>query len=243
MTRNSLSGRARPQLEALEDRCLLTAQQFVTGLYADLLDRSPSSAEVNGWVQQMANGLSPGQVTTAFTTSTEFRTNLVVDHYRHFLDRLPAAPEVQFWVDRLNAGLRDEALTAAFLGSGEYLEQQQGGAIVRPLDGGARWLEGVYRDLLGRELDETGRQAWLAAYRNGATRESIALSIATSEENDTRVIDAVFADLLGRAPDPAGLASWSSALDTGLTWTQLRAQIAVSTEYINVVAGGNVQTL
>ena len=44
---------------------------FVMGLYETLLGRSPQSNEVQYWVDQLNNGVTPQQVALDFTTSPE----------------------------------------------------------------------------------------------------------------------------------------------------------------------------
>ena len=52
--------RYRLGLEQLEDRTLPTAAQYVTSLYGDFLNRTPSQAEVSGFVNLLNTGTPAG---------------------------------------------------------------------------------------------------------------------------------------------------------------------------------------
>src|SRR5258708_37139930 len=92
---------ARPQLEALEARCLPSSAAYVTALYSDLLHRTPAAAEVAGWVSTLNAGVSPSDVALAFTLSPEYLTNLIQADYKFFLGRQPAPTEVAGWLPQL----------------------------------------------------------------------------------------------------------------------------------------------
>ena len=84
-----------------------TATTLVRQLYATMLGRSASDAEVEAWVSYLtATGDSRG-VTQTFFGSPEYRSRSrsVAEHvrniYRAVLSREPSAPEVQGWVNHL----------------------------------------------------------------------------------------------------------------------------------------------
>ncbi len=90
-----------------------------SGLYQDVLNRNPSDAEVAGWVTLLDNGTSRFDVSLAFLTSQEYRTNLVQADYMTFLLR-PADPSgLTAFVNALNAGVTDQEVLAQIFGSPE----------------------------------------------------------------------------------------------------------------------------
>jgi Domain of unknown function (DUF4214) len=224
--------RVRLRLEALEDRCVPSATQYVEALYSDLLHRTGSSAEVAGFVQLIRQGVTAQQVASAFTSSPEFRTNVITGFYQNLLGRTPAASEVQFWLGQMAAGLPEDLVEARFLGSNEFLAKA-GGTF-------QNWLGAVYRDVLGRGVDPTGQGVWTNALLGGATLPAIALSILRSSESDARIIGQDYRALLRRPPDATGQAFWAIQLTAGLTEAVFQAHVASSPEYIGLVAGGDL---
>lgn len=224
--------RVRLRLEALEDRCVPSATQYVEALYTDLLHRTGSATEVAGFVQLIRQGVSPQQIAGAFTNSPEFRTNVITGFYQNLLGRTPDASEVQFWLGQMAAGLPEDLVEARFLGSNEFLARA-GGTF-------QGWLGAVYQDVLGRGLDSTGQAVWTSALLGGSPLPAIALNILRSFESDARIIGQVYTSLLRRAPDSLGQASWSIQLTAGLTEAAFQTQVAASPEYIGLVAGGDL---
>src|SRR5260370_39726676 len=75
------------QVEALEERCVPSTAEYVTGLYTTLLHRSPDAEEVAGWVDTLNAGASPSEGALAFTTSLAYETNVIRADYHLFLGR------------------------------------------------------------------------------------------------------------------------------------------------------------
>ncbi len=96
-----------------------TNQGFVTGLYQEVLNRTPSDAEVAGWVSALDNGASRLSVSTGFLTSQEYRSDLVQADYLTFLLRPADDSGLNAWVDALNAGATDQQVLAQIFGSAE----------------------------------------------------------------------------------------------------------------------------
>jgi hypothetical protein len=96
-----------------------TDQGFITGLYGDVLNRSPSTAELAGWETALASGASRASVAVAFLTSPEYRTDLVQNDYTAFLHRAADPGGLTHWVNALNAGFTDQEVLAEILGSTE----------------------------------------------------------------------------------------------------------------------------
>src|SRR5262249_25085304 len=93
---------------------------WVKGMYQDILGRTPSQSEIDGWVQALNNGVSPQEVAYGFAASAEREGNRVRADYQTFLGRTPTQAEVDSWVNAFLHGLTNEGLVAGFLGSIEY---------------------------------------------------------------------------------------------------------------------------
>jgi Domain of unknown function (DUF4214) len=96
-----------------------TNQGFVTGLYVDVLDRTPTTAEVDGWVTVLNSGTSRTTVATMFLTSTEYRTDLIMSDYETFLGRNADPAGLAAWLSAYQAGAKDQEVLAAIFGSPE----------------------------------------------------------------------------------------------------------------------------
>jgi hypothetical protein len=92
---------------------------YVLGLYNQVLGRSPSTSELNGWVSALQAGESRLSVAVGFLTSTEYRTDLVETDYALYLGRAAEPSGLAYWVAALQAGATDQAVLAGVLGSPE----------------------------------------------------------------------------------------------------------------------------
>jgi hypothetical protein len=93
---------------------------WITGLYQDLLGRTPALAELNGWAQALARGMAAMQLAYGFAASPESEGQRVAADYQKFLGRTPCPAELAGWVNAFRLGLPNEAVIADLVGSGEY---------------------------------------------------------------------------------------------------------------------------
>lgn len=97
-----------------------TDQGFITGLYADVLNRgNASTADVAFWETVLNSGMSRAGVGIGFLTSHEYRADLVQTDYLTLLNRAADPGGLTIWVNALNAAFTDQELLAAILGSPE----------------------------------------------------------------------------------------------------------------------------
>ena len=101
-----------------------TPSGFVAGLYQDILGRTGSAMEVQGWVNALAAGATPVQVASLFLTSPEYRTNLVQSYFITYLGRPTDSGGLAAFLGQLNAGVRDQVVLAEILGSPEGVGNQ-----------------------------------------------------------------------------------------------------------------------
>jgi hypothetical protein len=130
---------------------------WVTGMYQDLLGRTPSAAEVQGWVNALNNGTAAAAVALGFAASKERETQRVAANYQTYLGRAPRPDEVALWVNAFVGGLTNEGMVAGFVGSPEYyLNAQKGNGNA------ARWVARAYLDVLFRAAGVSEVKNWLA---------------------------------------------------------------------------------
>jgi virginiamycin B lyase len=136
---------------------------WIMSMYRDLLGRTPSPQEVNGWLQAMQNGLTPAQVAYGFAASAEREAIRVRQDYLQYLGRVPAQSEVDGWVNAfVNLHYSNEDVTAGFVGSWEYYNNPNKGE-----GDNTDWLRSVYRDVLHRTPRSDELAGWLAYLAQG----------------------------------------------------------------------------
>lgn len=94
---------------------------YVTALYTTILRRTPSAAEVAGWVAALKSGVSRDAAASAFLTSDEAYQVLVSSIYTYFLHRQADAVGDQGWMSQLQHGsMTPAAVCETFLASEEF---------------------------------------------------------------------------------------------------------------------------
>jgi hypothetical protein len=104
---------------------------------------------------------------------------------------------------------------------------------VAPLPAPAeQFVRALYRDLLGREADEAGLDAWVRLLQAGGTREQVAQGFWESPEHRGLQVDELYTTYLHRAADAQGRTSWVNALMSGMTETEASRGFLTSAEYL-----------
>jgi hypothetical protein len=127
---------------------------WVTGMYQDLLGRTPAQAEVDSWVRALANGMSPTQVAYGFAASAERESQRVTADYQKYVGRTPSSAEVAGWVRNFLNGASNEDVIAGFVGSLEYFQRHDSNV--------QEWLLASYQDILSRQPSPAELQGWLS---------------------------------------------------------------------------------
>jgi hypothetical protein len=201
---------------------------FITGLYTNLLGRSPGAAELGGWADFLrANCTAAGiqAVADGFFSSTEFRArsftlpSLVTVVYRALLGREPDAPGLGGWTDVL----RQARLVVAVNG---FIPSAEFGALLPNRTDRAAVTDVItrfYAQVLGRSPDPAGRAGWVDFVVASGDLETAAVGFLASAEFETRAltfrgyVTIIYRTFLGREPDPVGLAGWEAVVQAALT--------------------------
>ncbi len=101
-----------------------TTSGFVTGLYRDVLYRSPDTGE-QSWVQAINNGVSRAAAATAFLASTESDHDVIEGFFHRFLNRASDSAGNSYYVSLLQQGASWEEIEASIIGSAEYFARAQ----------------------------------------------------------------------------------------------------------------------
>ncbi len=197
-----------------------TAQGFVTGLYLNILDRSPDPGGLAYWTSLYQAGTSTRfDIAGAILGSSEAKATQVAEWYRNDLGRnasiaaLKNDAGVLSWAQDLSLGASAEVVEAALLASPEYLIGHGGS----PPTVAAGW----YQTLAGRAADSSEQAAWANLLWAGGSPFSVVRSFQNSPESRAAKVARWFVTYLGRTQslsnlkvDP-GVQSFASTLTSG----------------------------
>ncbi len=168
--------------------------QFVTTLYQNVLGRAPSTAQLNDWINQLANGATRAEVVSTLAESSEniartrpvqeaFDTTRdpttwaddVVRLYQAIFDRPPDNGGFSHWTEQLPKGAEFNEIVSAFMNSPEF-QATYGEASV------PEFVELLYQNVLKRGADTGGTNYWNEALQNGWTRPDVVSFFMNSNE-------------------------------------------------------------
>jgi uncharacterized delta-60 repeat protein len=199
-------------------------QRFLTHVYLDLLGRLPDPSGQASWTGLLNQGATRTQVVQMIEASAEYQSDAVQYLYGYVLGRAADSTGMSGWSNFLAQGGTAEQLEANLLGSDEYFAGRGGG-------NNNSFLQGVYRDVLGRSLDSSGSQTWNQALSAGVSRTDVAAAILASRESDTDEVQALYAKILRRTADSSGLSFFTNDIQQGVPNEAVLATLAGSDEY------------
>ncbi len=194
-----------------------TDQGFVTGVYQQVLGRSPDAAGLAQWTAAYDSGTyTRYQLAEAILASPEAKLTEVARWFQQdlgrtaSLDSLKADPGVAAWANLLEQGVGDDSVHAAIVGSFEYL-----------VDHGANpnsVVQGFFENLDDRAPSTAEDSAWAGLLWSGFAPFTVLRYFqGTPEVQDTKVAR-WFAEDLGRTgsiaaikADP-GVQAWAADL-------------------------------
>jgi hypothetical protein len=156
--------------------------------------------------------------------------------YGAALDRAPDLAGLQAWSAEIdNSHVPLSVVANGFTTSPEFMQDY--GQL-----SDAAFVNQLYQNVLGRTADAAGSQAWQGLLASGASRGTVVLGFAESQEyeaktvstagdNDNGEIYRLYGAALGRTPDPTGQAYWSSELAAGEAVTQVAQGFVSSIEF------------
>jgi hypothetical protein len=111
-----------------------SAAGWLTGLYQDLLGRSPDAAGLQAWEHMLQRGTPRWTVANDFIHSSEAEQVQIAQAYQNLLGRAPDPAGAAAWAAAMGQGLTLEQLNQGIASSQEYFDQQQGTDL--PVSGG-----------------------------------------------------------------------------------------------------------
>ncbi|MEX2558743.1 MAG: DUF4214 domain-containing protein, partial [Pirellulales bacterium] len=195
---------------------------WIITLYTNILGRAPSLEEWNNWVKAVNRGVTFKQVAEAFMYSRERRGQIIDGLYRQYLGRAADNAGIDFWIGVWNANGGPEHVQAGIIGSREFYR------FSGNTDAG--WVKALYKNVLGREVDEAGLKHWVK-YIRSHSKQSVVLGFVTSDEYRLDMVQCWFHEYLGRTLDQGGAQYWLQQMKRGVTQESIQIGICSSAEY------------
>ncbi|HVX16168.1 MAG TPA: Ig-like domain-containing protein [Pirellulales bacterium] len=147
---------------------------YIEQLYADVLNRTASEAEILGWVARINMGVSLSQIAAGFLGSGEYLSDFINSSYEQLLSRGADFTGLAYWLQQLQAGLSMEQFLAALAGSPEYFA----------LHGGTNQdlVASFYQTFLSRGASQPEISYWANQITSGVPASTVAMQFLTSEE-------------------------------------------------------------
>ncbi|MCB0971605.1 MAG: VCBS repeat-containing protein [Acidimicrobiales bacterium] len=184
----------------------------------------------------LAGSTTPGELVASWRESYDQRTDVdtVARLYRAYFLRDPDPSGLDFWVARRRAGWNLIHISSSFAASSEFRTRY--GSLSH-----AQFVDRVYRNVLGRAPDPSGRAFWIGRLERGTPRGQVMLDFSEANEYivaqqhyvDIGVLFARIprrlataqeqADLVARLRSGTSLAAIADELLAGSEWRQRHA--------------------
>jgi len=165
---------------------------FVDRLYRALMNREPEPAGMTNWLNHLQRGMTRQAVFNSFVASPEFTVlcrsygltpdsyvapigvqMFIIRLYSETLGRHPDPSGFTNWINHMQRGMTGTSVARSFVFSAEVTN--------RGLTND-QFIELLYRTLLGRDSDPSGKANWLNHMRIGRSRDWVFNQFAASPE-------------------------------------------------------------
>ena len=126
---------------------------------------------------------------------------------------------------------RQQLMDLTLLGKLELIGSNLTGTMAGMLTQQEAFVQGLYRQLLGREPDLPGLANWLILLQSGMLRQTVVDAIWQSPEHLGDEVDHLYATILNRPADSGGRAGWVNALQNGASLTDMTFQFFTAAEF------------
>ncbi|MFI7858050.1 DUF4214 domain-containing protein [Pseudomonas promysalinigenes] len=200
-------------------------------LYQGILGRDADATGAKDFTALVNEGTSLTDIANQFLNSAEFAgaasAQDINELYQAILGRAADEEGSAAWQAVLANGGNLNDVAAGIALSNEAIQlDQSNGDFVREL----------YENVLGREVEQEGLDAWVSQLFNGTSRAEVAAGIVGSAEaaqkSNSDFIDSLYQSALGREADATGKAAWEAVLENGGTHADVALGIVGSNEAI-----------
>ena len=176
-----------------------------------------------------------------FVTDTGHAAAQILRLYDATLDRAPDTAGLNAWVGGLRGGMNLVQVADGFVASQEF--QVKYGTLDN-----TSFVQQLYVNVLGREGEASGVQAWVGGLQGGLSRAQIVSMVSETAENIERsrpqveqglwrreenaaAVARLYDTTLDRLPDLPGLSALKGGLLGGMTLSQIAGEFTASTEF------------
>ena len=184
------------KLPEIRDRAsgAASAASLVNALYADVLGRAPSEAELEGWTRAVVRSGDRWVAVRGFSNSEEYRRRFLTEVYHEILGRAPDAGGLDGWVRDLAAGRTTlDRLRSSFMVSQEFF--QQGGGT------NEGYVNLLYQRALYRTASRDEQALWARTVATHRRAEAVR-GIWDSYESSLHRVDRSYRRWLARGASP-----------------------------------------
>lgn len=204
-----------------------TVQKFVIGATVDILARGATNREIEGWVSQLAAGVSRHTVLKVLLNSAEKRAQEIRRLHLTLFRRPASDGQVRFWSDRLRSGITREQMFAELLTSPEFLALQG--------KKNEDFVRALFREILERRPLASEVDACVGLLDGCvASRLDIAMDFLRGDEYRAKCIRNWFRTYLHREPDAFLIELAIEKLRQGFSAESVQADIMGGREYFNL---------
>ncbi len=225
---------------------------FVTKLYIDIMNRTPSQKEVDYWNNKLKEGKSATYVLKAFFKSKEYRNknyddeNYVTALYKVLLEREPDKEGLDYWVSQIeDNNIHRTQIFYKFLFSPEFKDLMENKYHIKAYtkeDKLKAFIERFYNLLFNRDAEYGGIEYWkeqLLSQDKSASEMAnyffFSKEFESKNYSDKDFIKLAYRTLLDREADKGGLDFWLSLLEKGVSKREIIKQFISSEEFIKLL--------
>lgn len=230
----------RLRCEELEDRTVPAvvsttfANDYVTQLYTDLLQRSVDPIGLSFWSTQITQyGESLYSIALDIQESPEARNNMANQIFEKWLGRDVDLGSQGFWAGQLGVESVED-VEASVIGSKEFFNDAGNTNV--------GFLNLLYEDAFNRPVDKGGEDYYLGKLASGWTRAQVACSVLTGIEYRSELVESYYETYFNRAGDAAGMSYWVGLLYAGKSDQQVIARMLSSAEFFSQIPAAPIVT-
>lgn len=201
--------------DSLEPRLLMSTADnsaFLQTVTLELTGALPDAATLNSQLNNLANGISRGQIAGQLLFSPASIQLLVKSLYQQHLNRNADPGGLAAFTSQLTTNGEESVIVSLLTASNEFSNMTDGTT--------KGYVDAVYLDLLGRQADPAGEASWIAQLNSGMSRSSMVSIFTTTPEYRGYECQQYFTTYLQRSITSSEAQNWMNNRGT-LMWSKL----------------------